>query len=258
MNENKNASRNQTTSVDPRYIIIGLLWYNRTDKILSLELMRMNEFDKYIGLGDSISGDHYPGKGRGFTSLLYRNHSDYSEFNGKDIVTSFPDCLLHNLTIDGNTSANLFRMLPRQLTNINDEGDVLVTLTIGGNDLIQGLVNSYQPMEQTIQKAEENILKIIELLQKKYRNLSIIIGTIYDPTEYITSLSPLFPAQDIILDLNNRIVKVGDESQIAVADVYKHFSTHGSIAWHIFPYEPSALGASEIRRVFWDALSNLK
>jgi len=93
------------------------------------------EFERYIALGDSISTDDYPGEDRGAVSLFYRNTNDiYPDFKGKDLISLYPGIELEALAYDGSTSEDV---LNNQLSSIQDTGQTtLVTLTVGGNDLL--------------------------------------------------------------------------------------------------------------------------
>jgi lysophospholipase L1-like esterase len=86
----------------------------------------------YVALGDSMSIDDYAGGvGRGAASLLWRNHdTDFPDWAGRDLATAGYSAQI--LARDGAVSADV---LQRQLPLI-DGRPALVTLTMGGNDLL--------------------------------------------------------------------------------------------------------------------------
>src|SRR4051794_1372780 len=119
------------------------------------------DFKQYIALGDSISIDLYPALDAGeadvavalewdaragaeaplgAASLLYRNVDDrYPEFTGDDLATRMPDIGFVNLSEDGATIGDVFGLQLPQVAESNDE--TLITLTIGGNDLLSAFGN---------------------------------------------------------------------------------------------------------------------
>jgi len=210
-------------------------------------------FDRYIGLGDSISGDFFPGKTKGAASQLYSNSPITPEFRGNDLLTVNPDCRFYDETIDGNTSGNLLRLIDSILPP-ERSGKTLVTLTIGGNDLVLGLMNRSEPNNLGIDQTEDNIYRIVDKLQSQYLDLTLVVGTIYDPDNNISGLIVPDGVSDSINEFNSRIKAIGDTSEILIGDIYQHFITNSDATWYIYPYEPSAIGASEIRRVFLESL----
>ena len=113
-------------------------------------------FTRYIALGDSVSIDLYPALDAGeidvavalertasagnvapigAASLLYQNsEAHWPDFIGEDLVTLSPGIEMQNLAQDGATIGDVFG---EQLPLIEASDDpALVTLTIGGNDLL--------------------------------------------------------------------------------------------------------------------------
>src|SRR5262245_18775221 len=118
-------------------------------------------FTQYIALGDSMSIDLYPAldageadvavalewdarAGRvaplGAASLLHTNVDDrYPEFSGRDLVSRYPDIAYLNVAEDGATIGDVFG---EQLTRVDESDErTLITLTIGGNDLLSAYAN---------------------------------------------------------------------------------------------------------------------
>lgn len=218
----------------------------------------MKEIDRYLGLGDSMSSDDFPGKGKGAISLFYRNHPDTTEFNGQDVISLNPRCSLYNLARNGYTSGDVVNLL-RKLQLDARQGTTMVTLTVGGNDLLQFLLHKDYSPEKMFQNYENNLHNIIDLLATKIRTFHLIIGTVYDPTRQMGLVVPqIVQKEELIKQLNERIFKLSDSTSIFIADSYTHFMEHATDKWFILPFEPSATGASEIRRVFWDGLQRIE
>src|SRR5947209_11169485 len=104
----------------------------------------------YVALGDSISIDHYAGgPGHGGASLLARNRDDdFPQWRGRDLATLDPTLQYHLLATDGGTTHTLLdSQLPKLETSVI--APTLVTLTIGGNDLL-GAYGDTQRAQQIV------------------------------------------------------------------------------------------------------------
>ena len=245
-------------------------------------------FTRYIALGDSMSIDRYPaldaneatgsvGSGPaqlfvelplGAASLLYRNEPVYwPEFEGRDLVSRHRNIEISNLASDGATIGDVFG---EQLSEI-EEGDdpVLVTLTIGGNDLLSAYAGkpSADVMRRAVRDIADGHRVLIERLRQMLPRAVIVATTVYDPTDGTGKLPGVLPGVGKVplehLDTFNdsvREIATGDRS-LVLADVHRHFLGHGVTVkpkdrwyWRHSVIEPSAEGANEIRRVWLDAI----
>ena len=123
------------------------------------------DFTQYIALGDSMSIDLYPALDAGETdvavalewnaragavaplgsaSLLYRNADDrYPDFIGRDLVSRYPGLGYLNVAEDGATIGDVFGSQMSRIPS-GDEA-TLLTLSIGGNDLLSATSNRPKP-----------------------------------------------------------------------------------------------------------------
>jgi lysophospholipase L1-like esterase len=223
-------------------------------------------YTRYLGLGDSISIDEYAGgPGCGAISLFYRNKDEiYPEFRGKDLRTLYPGIDLYSVASDGGTSSSV---LGEQLPALPPRGDepTIVTLTVGGNGgaIDPGAVEDFR----------SNLTRILEVLRERYPNCTIILGTIYDPTDGVGDLGipevNVREAYNLFHAFNRAILDLGKSYGAQIADIYSHFLGHGShhgdpnnphycpgdpSYWFVQEIEPNARGAHEVRRKFWEAL----
>lgn len=249
-------------------------------------------FSQYIALGDSMSIDLYPALDAGETdvavalqwdssagqvaplgaaSLLHRNVDEaYPEFAGNDLTSRWPDIAATNLAEDGATIGDVFGT---QLTQLGEsEEPTLVTLSIGGNDLLSAFEG--RPVADLLARIVEDVAEGYEFLLQSIRRArpqaSLILTTVYDPSDGTKKVPGLFdtagplPIQSLH-DLNARIARMAVTTpDCALADVHAHFLGHGVTAtekerwyWKRSWIEPNAPGASEIRRVWLDALEKL-
>jgi lysophospholipase L1-like esterase len=249
-------------------------------------------FSQYVALGDSMSIDLYPALDAGETdvavalewdaaagnvaalgaaSLLYRNSDEHHpEFAGNDLLSRWPDVGHMNLAEDGATIGDVFGTQLAQLGE--SEEPTLVTLSIGGNDLLSAFEN--RPVADLLARIVEDIAEGYEFLLQSVRRArpqsSIILTTIYDPSDGTKKVPGLFDGTgalplSALHDMNARIASMAKTTRdCAIADVHAHFMGHGVTAhekdrwyWKRSWIEPNALGANEIRRVWLDALGKL-
>ncbi len=248
-----------------------------------------HSFTSYIALGDSMSIDLYPALDvgevdvavalerdphagnvapLGAASLLYRNDdARWPDDRGADLVARFPGIGHRNLASDGATIGDVFgEQLPQLEAS---DADTLVTLTVGGNDLLSAFAN--RPRLSLLEAIAEDVGEAYDFLLDAVRrarpNALVILTTIYDPSDRLGRIPGVLDDAGTmplhILDgLNARIrALAAGTPDAALADVYAHFLGHGASApehdrwyWRRSLIEPNAQGAHEIRRVWRDTL----
>ncbi len=122
-------------------------------------------------------------------------------------------------------------------------GQVLITLTIGGKDLLLAFRKSVSEGEAAltagIEQLQKRYAEIIDKIQKLFPKATLIATSVYDPTDgtgFLPTSSSLYKGSLPIAYLKqfNEFVK-------------------GSAA---SPIEPGYVGSSEIRRVWLETLVN--
>jgi lysophospholipase L1-like esterase len=249
------------------------------------------DFTRYVALGDSMSIDLYPAldageidvavalervpsAGRiapiGAASLLYKNAEDrWPDFTADDLSTRYPGVAMENLASDGATIGEVFGEQLPQLEGSGDE--VLLTLTIGGNDLLSAFGN--RPRRALLDKITSDIAEaydlLVETLLSRFDRATLMVTTVYDPSDRTGRIPGVYddagPLPLEFLDRLNdhiRALAVGTP-RVLLADAYAHFLGHGvSVAdedrwyWRRSLIEPNSRGASEIRAVWLRALQD--
>jgi lysophospholipase L1-like esterase len=236
----------------------------------------------YVALGDSMSTDHYPTcdvRGLdlpparldplGAASLLHRNDdSRWPEFRGLDLETLSPDVEFLGLAEDG---AMIDDVATEELARIgrdNSDPDILITVTAGGNDLLDALAAGGN-LESAVGLASRRFVDLVETVREELPRASLILSTIYDPTDGTGRLPGLESYGRLPLEhlerFNDTVRRMAASlPRTMLADVHAHFLGHGVQApererwyWSRNLIEPNARGASEMRRVWWRVLEEV-
>lgn len=246
-------------------------------------------FTQYVALGDSMSIDLYPALDAGeidvavalerdptagnvaplgAASLLYQNDdARWAEDQNDDLVSRYPGIAMQNLAADGATIGDVFG---EQLTQLEpSEDSTLVTLSVGGNDLLSAFSN--RPRASLLERIAADVGDAYEFLLDEIRrmrpNSLILLTTIYDPSDGTGRIPGVLEDAgvlplSVLEGMNAHIAKLAEGTPNAeLADVYSHFIGHGVSAqepdrwyWRRSFVEPNAQGAHEIRRVWRNAI----
>lgn len=229
----------------------------------------------YVSLGDSVSIDAYAGgPGRGAPALLLKNRAaDFPDWTGRDLTSVLPGARLVPLAMDGGTAATVrYAQLPR-LKEMKVRPS-LVTLTMGGNDLLQTYGNDAAAHAARRALWEHGHAILNDLRALVVPGAPILLGTIYDPSDGTgdtdrLGLLPWPSALDWIARFNETLVALAGEHGALLADIHAHFRGHALLAgdptshvadpsnrdlWLCGTIEPNAWGAHALRSLWWNVL----
>ncbi len=173
--------------------------------------------------------------------LLVRNEDRrFPEFHGRDLSSRGPVRLDHR-AVDGATVSDL----SAQVRNLSPSGESVAILTIGGNDLLRGLLVDRGPGVEAFASALEAFVRDLGIRP-------VLVGNVYDPTfgddsRDFTGVDPAL-ARENHRRINAAIAGVAGRHGTLV-DLHAHFLT-GDPTWFTRTIEPSLRGASEVRRCF--------
>ncbi len=239
---------------------------------------RMADDAAYVALGDSISIDDYSGgPGRGGASLLFANRDDdFPDWRGRDLSSLDPSTRFALLATDGATTRTLLAaQLPRLLAL--PVRPTVVTLTIGGNDLLAAYGDTLAAREVITRVAAAVDRALPEITARLAPSGRLVVGTVYDPSDGTgdaarLGLPPWPEAVAVIGELNDALRAVAARHGAAVAEIAQAFTGHGLLAgdptqrsarpanrelWFCNLIEPNAWGGSGVRAAFWAALHDL-
>ncbi|MDB4907912.1 MAG: hypothetical protein JWO05_2696 [Gemmatimonadetes bacterium] len=199
----------------------------------------------------------------GAASLLHRNSDEYwPDHAADDLVTRHPGITFLNLAEDGASVGDVFG---GQLVALEESDEpTLVTLTVGGNDLLSAFAN--KPKLPLLMQIARDVGEACELLVDAIRaqcpDSLVIVNTVYDPSDGTRQIEGAFEHMDELpieaLDaLNARLREIGRGRGALLADAYEHFLGHGAKAspeerwyWKRSPIEPNAAGANGLRELW--------
>lgn len=192
--------------------------------------------------GDSILDcGHYNAAGLHPGQLIVRNDDRrFPEFRDRDLAARGPARLDHRAR-DGATVDDLLS----QLHGLRVTPPAVALVTIGGNDLLMGLLADRGPGIAAFARALAGFLERLPMRP-------VLLGNVYDPTfgddrRNFTGLDPALARQNH-RRVNAAIAELA-ERHGALVDLHAHFLT-GDPSWFTQTIEPSLRGASEVRRCF--------
>jgi lysophospholipase L1-like esterase len=197
-----------------------------------------------ITFGDSILDcGRYNAHGVHPGQLLVRNDDRlFPDFRGNDLQ-SLRAVNLDHRAVDGAT----VRGLASQARGLGAAGPPsVVLLTVGGNDLLQGLAADKGAGMRTF---EAELTRFLGGL----RGHRVLIGTVYDPTFGDDSRNFLGVDAKVARGNHRRVNAILGAAAArhgALVDLEAHF-LRGDPSWFTHTIEPSLRGASEVRRAFW-------
>jgi acyl-CoA thioesterase-1 len=181
--------------------------------------------------------------------LLVANRDDlFPEFRGRDLRTRFNGQVrVERRARDGSTVDDL----PiEDVPALSPDGPALAIVTVGGNDLLRGLVRDTGP---GIAAFVRKLTAFLDALPIR----PVVLGTVYDPTFGDDSAAGgVFPdpirARANFNKVNTALVELAPKYGV-LADIHAHF-LKGRPDWYVNVIEPSLRGASEVRRCVLDAI----
>ncbi|MBI3968605.1 MAG: SGNH/GDSL hydrolase family protein [Chloroflexi bacterium] len=205
---------------------------------------------KVYTFGDSILDcGHYNEHGVTPGQLVVRNEDRlFPEFKGRDLATRRPAQLVHRAR-DGGT----VRSLPSQAEGLTVNEPAVALLTVGGNDLLGGLVVDRGPGFDAFAKALDDFLKRLPIRP-------VLVGNVYDPSfgddrNNFLGIDPAV-ARASHQRMDEILADAGREYG-ALVDLHAHF-LKGDPSWLTRTIEPSLTGASEVRRMFLEKIPPCK
>ena len=198
--------------------------------------------------GDSILDcAHYNAERIDPAGLLASNRDDlFPEFRGRDLSARLGEVRVDRRAVDGSRSATC----PTRPRGLRVDGPALAVLTVGGNDLLRGLIDDDGPGIPAFARALSAFLDALPIRP-------VVLGTVYDPTfGDDAAAGGTFANPELArgnFDRMNATLRELAPRYGVLADIHAHFLT-GRADWFVNVIEPSLRGASEVRRCLLGAI----
>lgn len=173
--------------------------------------------------------------------LLVQNDDRlFPEFQGQDLASRGTARLEHRAR-DGATVAGL----PSQVQGLRVEGKAIALITVGGNDLLRGLIQDTGAGMTTFANALDTFVHQLPIRP-------VLLGNVYDPTlgddrRNFSGVDPAIARKN--LQRMNTTIQATANRYGQFVDLHAHF-LKGDPSWFTATIEPSLRGASEVRRAF--------
>lgn len=238
-------------------------------------------FRTHVILGDSISDRG--GEAPYFYDLLDKNDdARWPGDAGKDFATRYPGIQVQKKSRGGSTAANLGGQIDALPTRL--DGPVLVTITIGGNDVQAALAKILTSGDDSKNRADfgEFLEESLGKLFTKDRfgpgvEVAVLMTNIYDPSDGTGNFTfasgskcggalGIWPASKPTAPLLEPWQKVmtdvaAKHPGTVVLDLHGKFAGHGvpgAETWFVKDcIHPNAVGHDAIRDLFWEAVQKL-
>ena len=247
---------------------------------------------RVLFLGDSITrGTGADTHARGYPRLLLQNDDDtWPDWVTADLESSFgPIDEIHNVSHGGDRTGSV---AGTQLTQLSErigksvEGQSLVVITIGGNDMLLTLLGAGIHQDPDTMVASElgimidNLTAVITYFADPLRfpdGAYIYLTNVYDPTDAVGHAPACFndldldPVLHYLDDANRAILLLAKKLNFAYVDLRGHFLGHGlnhdmsDSTWYDTTdpsqwFDPDCIhpnnrGHHEIRRLFLGAIT---
>lgn len=235
-----------------------------------------------IFLGDSITaGAGAWSEDEDYASLLVNNTNAWPDWNGIDLATRHPGIDVVDVSSSGAWTGTVintqFDRLEDQLT-LPLEGEALVIITVGGNDLQSVLLNP-AGVEERLENTVNNWGKIAGYFLDEQRfpdGSTVLMANVYEPTDAVGQVDDCFYGLNIssllpsLHDANVQLRGLAERKGFSALDLRGTFLGHGfnhndDTTPHYNEEDPSLWlangcthpnprGHHEIRAMFWQAI----
>lgn len=260
--------------------------------IFTQPLPELGNVTLHVNLGDSIAAGYGAPFGSSYRELLYKNDDEtYPSYQGKDLATRYAGISSDSHAVSGASSDEILGQA--QNVDGNSEGDTLVTISIGGNDLL----NDYQALlsedktRELAEKVKANLLEVIGHFSDATNfpgKTTIAIMNVYDPTdgtgtipldaqvvsicEVLKSLGPLLGDKVLanFAVFNAELRAFAESEGLLLVDISVGFLGHGfnydqpqtpyydsvdpTLWFNVDCIHPNALGHHHLREMIWHTL----
>ncbi len=240
---------------------------------------------RVIFLGDSIT-ERYGASddSQAYTALMVENDDQtWPDREGDDLATLFPD--LTEVVDVSRGGATTDTVLSSQLGKLDTnmtlpaEGESLVVMTIGGNDIMGLMTSGSSDYTEPLQDIQDNLREIVSTFQDPELfpdGAWIYVTNVYDPSDGTGQADECFYGLDLghlmepMQQTNDGYLALGQELGFSIVDMHGHFLGHAYNGddptnehytgddYELWFYQdcihPNDAGHNQIRRLFMSAI----
>jgi lysophospholipase L1-like esterase len=250
----------------------------------------LDDLRLYINIGDSLAAGYNASGlngsgGKGYARLVLENHPDYPSYAAHSLRALYPDVQFVDISHSGDTSSEALSRV-RDATLPAVDGDVLVSLTCGGNDFNNEITVMILRSATEIAAAslQSNYREIFSIIRARYEDTAaghevvFLVTNIHDPTGGTGAVPPglsdgfcgllsdprVIPVRGAAIAnlefFNSKISEVTAELGGYLVDNHAVFFDHGmnagSDCWiDTDCVHPLNIGHHELRREEWFVLT---
>lgn len=240
---------------------------------------------RVIFLGDSITERYGASEdGLAYVGLMEQNDDTvWPERAGDDLATLYPD--LTEFVDVSRGGATTDTLLSSQIPKLDDqmsfpaEGESIVVITIGGNDVTLLLTSGSTDYSEPLQTIQDNLREIVGFFQDPANfpdGAYLYVTNVYDPSDGTGQADECFYGLDLshlmepMAQTNAGYAAMAEELGFAMVDMHGHYLGHGFNAddqtnehyagddYALWFYQdcihPNDAGHNEIRRLFMSAI----
>ena len=167
---------------------------------------QFDQHTRYMALGDSlVAGYGAVPATQGYVYLLYQS----------GVFDTVPNALLCNAGVPGATSSDVVNyQVPQAVRAFPPTGPTVITITVGGNDLLSILTGADPTTVFT--DFQKNLAKILFTLRTSLPDTKVYISNLY-------TVSKVQDADEAVAKMNYIISQTALAFDVPVADVYSAF-----------------------------------
>lgn len=203
---------------------------------------RASDPKRVIFLGDSITERYGASEDAlAYTSLLVENDAQtWPDQDGQDLATAYPE--LTEVVDVSRGGATTETLLDSQIGKLDDqmsfpaEGESLVVMTIGGNDITGLMLSGSTDYSEPLQAIQDNLRAIVESFQDPDRfpdGAFLYVTNVYDPSDGTGQADECFYGLDMghlmepMAQTNADSAAMAAELGFSLVDLHGHFLGHG-------------------------------
>jgi len=239
-------------------IIFLIILILLTISIAILKVCLTPESINYVALGDSLA--------QGYPYYLKKKSSSYSDNIFKQISISKQlniNVTYTNYGTSGFTSSDLLKQISKPDVAQNLSESNIITLDIGGNDLLKVLtthgINDYRSILESVDNYYDNLIKILNILRTLNPNAKIYISNVFNPASPNSKTLDYEKAQYLTSYINKIIRNTSSPYNVKVIEIESIFLNHEygtANSWFYDQIHPNEHGYIQMSKPFVRSIEN--